>query len=61
MKYLQRISWFPSEQKVIFRDNENTRNWISFKSIREIAHKERADVWWCSEGDFEFVMLRSPD
>ncbi|MFC3150077.1 hypothetical protein ACFOEK_03475 [Litoribrevibacter euphylliae] len=61
MKYLQRINWFPPEHKVIFRDHENNRSWISFKSIRLLARRERADIWLCCEGQFEFLMLKLPD
>lgn len=58
MKYLQRINWFPVEHKMTSREHANNRNWISFKSIRNITHKERADIWLCSEGSFEFMMLK---
>jgi len=61
MKYLERINWFPPNQKVLFIDQQNNRNWVSFKSIRHIAKKEDADIWWCSEGITEFVRLRLPD
>lgn len=61
MKYLQKIHWFPPQQKVIFRDHENIPNWISFNSVRKLARKENADIWWCCEGNNEFVMLKFSD